>query len=116
MPSFSTRSKAKLTSCHPELSGLFYEVVKNYDCTILCGHRNSVDQERLFKEGKSQKKFGESKHNLVPSYAIDVAPYPIPNNWGAIDFAENRHLIKYQARERRPGYSGKAWSRRPGSR
>jgi len=74
---FSERSTRRLNSCHPDLVRLFNEVIKNYDCTILEGHRSDERQEELYHEGKSKLRAGQSKHNKNPSLAVDVAPYPI---------------------------------------
>ena len=75
MPKFSTSSALKLSTCHHDLQTLFNEVVKTYDCTIVCGHRNEADQNKAYNEGKSEKRWPESKHNTNPSQAVDVMPY-----------------------------------------
>ncbi|WP_448216272.1 M15 family metallopeptidase [Endozoicomonas sp. 2B-B] len=77
MPSFSKTSKARLETCHPDLQRLMNKVVERFDCSIICGHRGKEEQEKAFREGKSQARFGQSKHNTIPSIAVDVAPYPI---------------------------------------
>ncbi len=77
MPSFSKSSDDKLNTCHPLLQTLFREVVKNYDCTIICGHRGEKEQNEAFANGYSKLKFPKSKHNSNPSRAVDAAPYPI---------------------------------------
>ncbi len=77
MNQFSEKSKAKLYTCHKALQALFNEVIKHYDCTVLAGHRSNEEQAELYKQGKSKKMAGESKHNLTPSMAVDVAPYPV---------------------------------------
>jgi len=77
MPSFSSSSKARLSTCHPDLQKLFKEVVKTYDCTIICGHRSEADQEKAFKDKVSQVRFPDSLHNSDPSLAVDVAPYDV---------------------------------------
>lgn len=77
MPSFGTRSKMQLGSCHSDLQKLFEEVIKHYDCTILEGHRTEDRQNELYSQGKSKVKFPDSKHNSFPSMAVDVVPYPI---------------------------------------
>ena len=77
MPKFSNRSKDKLITCHPKLQELFNEVIKNYDCSIIEGHRSNRRQEELFYQGKSKLKAGKSKHNHNPSLAIDAVPFPI---------------------------------------
>jgi peptidoglycan L-alanyl-D-glutamate endopeptidase CwlK len=56
---------------------LFKEVIKHWDCTILCGHRGKELQNEYFHQGLSKKEFPNSMHNGTPSLAVDVAPYPI---------------------------------------
>jgi peptidoglycan L-alanyl-D-glutamate endopeptidase CwlK len=80
MAKFSTLSKQRLETCHPDLQTLFNEVIQYIDCTILCGHRNKEDQNKAFEEGKSQKKWPDGNHNKLPSLAVDVIPYPIDWN------------------------------------
>lgn len=77
MPSFSARSRYQLGTCHSDLRRLFGEVIKRYDCVILCGHRNKADQDKAFAGGKSKLTFPHSRHNSTPSQAVDVAPWPI---------------------------------------
>jgi hypothetical protein len=59
---------------------LFSEVIKEFDCTILEGHRGESRQNEMYRTGRSKAKYGESLHNINPSSAIDVAPYPIDWN------------------------------------
>lgn len=80
MPSFGTASMEKLKTCDERLQTLFLEVVKSFDCTIICGFRNQIDQDKAFAEGKSKKKWPDGEHNKVPSKAVDVMPYPVDWN------------------------------------
>ncbi|WP_067517878.1 M15 family metallopeptidase [Endozoicomonas ascidiicola] len=77
MPAFNQRSRDNLDQCHPDLQRLFNDVVRHFDCSVICGHRGKAEQEAVFKAGKSKARFGESKHNHVPSMAVDVVPYPV---------------------------------------
>ena len=77
MPNFSDKSLAKLATSDPRLQRVFQEVVRNFDCTILEGHRNRERQNQMVEEGKSQVRWPDGKHNTVPSMAVDVCPYPI---------------------------------------
>ena len=77
MSSFSKSSQDKLDTCHPDLQRLFTKIIEKYDCTILCGHRNKEDQDQAVAEGKSKVAWPNSKHNTVPSNAIDAAPFPL---------------------------------------
>ncbi|UZJ39165.1 M15 family metallopeptidase [Prosthecochloris sp. SCSIO W1102] len=60
-------------------------MILHFDCVVLCGHRNRVEQERAFSEGTSKVRWPKSKHNKYPSRAVDVAPYDMspvgPVNW-----------------------------------
>lgn len=80
MPKFSQESFSQLSACHPDLQALFYEVIKYYDCTILEGYRNEIDQEIAFKSGHTKLHYPDGKHNKQPSMAVDVTPYPIDLN------------------------------------
>ena len=74
MPSFGKSSQEKLNTCDPRLIELFERVVEDFDCTVLQGYRDEVDQNRLFEEGFSKLKYPKGKHNQYPSLAVDVAP------------------------------------------
>ncbi len=80
MPKFSKESFSKLSTCHIDLQTLFYEVIKNFDCTILQGYRNEQDQEAAFDAGNTKLHFPDGKHNRQPSFAVDVSPYPVDWN------------------------------------
>jgi len=77
MPAFGERSRNNLVTCHEDLQKLFNEVIKHYDCSVICGHRGQEEQDKAFHNGFSKLKFPESKHNKMPSLAADVVPYPI---------------------------------------
>lgn len=77
MATFGKQSARRLLTCHPDLQVIFHEVVEGFDCSILCGHRPKADQDAAFSAGRSQAKWPTSKHNSVPSMAVDAAPYPI---------------------------------------
>lgn len=77
MPKFSPSSFSKLTTCHPDLQVLFYEVIKSFDCKIIEGYRNKEDQEKALLSGTTKLHWPYGKHNHQPSMAVDAAPYPI---------------------------------------
>jgi len=82
MPKFSKTSLSKLETADVRLQTLFKKVIENYDCTILVGHRTKEEQDKAYPE-HSKVQWPHSKHNSIPSKAVDVAPYPI--NWNDID-------------------------------
>jgi peptidoglycan L-alanyl-D-glutamate endopeptidase CwlK len=79
MPQFSSKSLEKLKNCHKKLQLICNKIIKYYDFTILEGFRSQQLQNKYFTEKKTQLCWPESKHNTLPSCAIDIAPWPI--NW-----------------------------------
>lgn len=77
MPSFSQTSLDRLRTCDQRLQLLFERVVKSRDCTVIVGFRDQAAQEAAFAAGMSQKHWPDGEHNHQPSFAVDVAPYPI---------------------------------------
>ncbi len=77
MPSFSKISAQRLSTCDPRLQALLREAIKHVDFSVLCGHRGVEEQEEAYRTGKSKARWPNSKHNTLPSVAVDVAPYPV---------------------------------------
>lgn len=77
MPSLGPKSLEVLSKAHPDLQRLFKEVGSKMDITILCSHRTKEEQDAAFKAGNSKVQFPNSKHNQLPSLAVDAAPYPL---------------------------------------
>ena len=80
MPKFGKRSKKNLAQCEGQLQDLFNEVIRYFDCSVICGHRNEHDQNEAFHSGRSKIKWPNGTHNSKPSYGVDVLPYPIEWN------------------------------------
>lgn len=105
MPSFSDKSSRRLFECERRIQLLFNRVILTVDCTILEGHRGQIKQDEYFnaKPQRSKVKWPDGKHNKRPSEAIDVAPWPIPKNWGAdhwkdmVKFYEFAAIVRYEA-------------------
>lgn len=77
MPSFGKKSIKNLVTCHPRLQELAHEVIKHFDCSVLCGYRNAAEQHTAYVLRNSTKQWPNSEHNKLPSIAIDIVPYPI---------------------------------------
>jgi peptidoglycan L-alanyl-D-glutamate endopeptidase CwlK len=103
---FSETSQEKKGTCEQDLQDLFDAVIEGYDCIVLDGHRSVKEQQKKYEQGTSKVKY--SKHNLEPSKAIDVSPYPIPENWGKISWGlipkEYHEELKKQFKERAKFY------------
>lgn len=93
MPEFSKLSKQRLQTCHPDLQRLFGEVIKNFDCVVLCGHRGEAEQDAAVKAGNSKTRWPNSKHNPTPSLAADVGPYEKPTQ--PIDWQDRERLTLF---------------------
>lgn len=96
--SFSDKSLAKLYECHPRLVELMLFAIRTSkdDITVICGFRSNEEQQEAYENGNSRAKAGESKHNIFPSKAIDIAPYPI--DWDNIEaFKKLGEHIKIRA-------------------
>ena len=51
--------------------------ILKYDFSILQGYRGEEEQNAAYEAGNSKLKYPDSKHNSLPSRAVDCAPYPI---------------------------------------
>lgn len=80
MATFGAQSLVQLRTLDARLQSILVEAIKGTDFTILCGHRGQKAQDAAFSERKSKVKYPNSKHNSLPSLAVDVAPYPIDWN------------------------------------
>lgn len=116
MYKFSKRSRDNLSTASENLQRLFNEVIKEIDCTVICGHRSSEEQFELYKKGRVNKDFKwivvdkskvvtnidgrakKSNHNYLPSRAVDVVPYPLDLNDIAA-FKKLGEVVKRKAKE-----------------
>jgi peptidoglycan L-alanyl-D-glutamate endopeptidase CwlK len=89
-------SKAKLATCHPELQALIQCAAAGidegdlsyagiHDITVLCGHRGQAEQDKAVADGASETPWPRSKHNRIPSDAVDVSPYPVDWHAGRLE-------------------------------
>jgi len=66
---------SQLNTCDKRLATIAHEVVKYFDHRITDGHRDEDEQNEAYRLGRSMKPWPESKHNICPSIALDVAPW-----------------------------------------
>lgn len=78
---YSKASLNHLDSCNSDLQILANELIKHRDVRIVQGHRGEEEQNAAFSAGRSKLKFPLSRHNTLPSGAVDMIPYPFPT-WG----------------------------------
>ncbi|MGH9858077.1 MAG: M15 family peptidase [Acidobacteriota bacterium] len=75
---FSRRSQEQLDTCDVKIKRVFGGIIEVRDCKILEGIRGRSRQIELFISKKSKLDWPNSKHNRVPSQAVDVVPWPFP--------------------------------------
>lgn len=76
MPTFGTTSKKHYDTLHGDWQAILDEAIKHYDFSIIWGHRGMAAQNKAFNDGFSTKRWPQSRHNILPSEAVDVTPYP----------------------------------------
>lgn len=76
----SSISEQRLNTCHRSLQILVKSVAKELELQVIEGHRNKQRQDDAFKAGKSKLRWPNSKHNQLPSLAVDLAPVSYREN------------------------------------
>lgn len=118
MPAYGRVSKARLATTIPILQDIFNDVIACLpwtdpisgitinDCSIICGHRNKIEQDLAYKLEKSQVKWPDGMHNFIPSLAVDSVPYHDKKphiHWKDIDEMEAYKRLVFDCAKKR-GY------------
>jgi peptidoglycan L-alanyl-D-glutamate endopeptidase CwlK len=74
MPYFGNRSESNLAEVHPDLIQVCRFVIEVFDFTVLCGYRGETEQNAAYPK-YTKVKYPDSKHNRMPSEAVDIIPY-----------------------------------------
>jgi peptidoglycan L-alanyl-D-glutamate endopeptidase CwlK len=95
------KSKANIKTLHPDWKRLLRRVKtrmteRELDCSVDCGYRGPLEQAQAVKDGRSFAPFPRSKHNTMPSIAVDILPYPV--NWKKTsDFYRIAAIVLHEA-------------------
>lgn len=89
MPGLSTTSRMRLDTCHPELRRLVEAVAERAEILVVEGHRSKARQDAAVAAGASKTPWPTSKHNALPSRAVDLAPL----KGGTIDWQDAAGFI-----------------------
>lgn len=81
MPSFGKSSLDRLSQAHPDLQRLCHAAIEIIDFAVVCSYRGQAEQEKAVADGASTKHFPTSKHNRLPSLAVDLCPYRGGMQW-----------------------------------
>lgn len=90
---YSPASQAHHDTLCPELQETMSLVLERWDHTLFFGYRGEAAQNAALANGTSTKKFGESKHNVFPSDAVDAGPYYPDAPKGGIDWRTDKELL-----------------------
>jgi len=82
MSHWGPRSRVVYATLHPELQLLCDTVLQYHDCSLIWGSRDEEEQNDLYERKLTRLKYPFSRHNKVPSSAVDKVPYVRP--YGAI--------------------------------
>ncbi len=82
----------RMTTCHLDLQIIFNKVAEYFDYIIVFGFRDQEEQHKAFIEGKSKLEWPNSKHNQIPSLAIDVIPC---DKDGKIDWNDTKRIYYF---------------------
>jgi peptidoglycan L-alanyl-D-glutamate endopeptidase CwlK len=71
-------SKKQYDTIDPRLQRVLDRVCSEVcDIRILVGNRNKEDQDLAYATGRSKVRWPNSKHNALPSLAVDITPTPV---------------------------------------
>jgi peptidoglycan L-alanyl-D-glutamate endopeptidase CwlK len=99
MRTWSNRSKKVYDTLDPRLQVLVTRLRDEVaDISLTSGYRTPDEQNELFEIGASTVRWPDSKHNKIPSKAVDLQPFPYPKYepklWGALGYLAGRaHAI-----------------------
>jgi len=86
-------SLKRLASCDPRIINVVMAVETRFPIKVLCGHRTQTEQDEAFNAvpKRSQTPWPQSKHNSLPSLAVDIVP---------LEHVGGKEFIDWNDRER----------------
>lgn len=67
-------SKRRLSTVDPRLVAVVEDVAGRMPIMVICGHRTQAEQDDVVRRKMSKTPWPRSKHNSMPSLAVDLAP------------------------------------------
>jgi peptidoglycan L-alanyl-D-glutamate endopeptidase CwlK len=97
MRTWGHRSQEVYDTLDPKLQVLMTRLRDEVaDISLVSGHRDKIEQDSIFMSGASTLRWPDSKHNALPSKAVDIQPYPYPEYepklWGALGYLAGRAM------------------------
>lgn len=90
---YSEKSTERIRELHKDLQIILGEAIKHIDITVVQGFRDEMAQNTAFNCGYSKVKWPNSKHNKMPSHAVDIIPLKYPANGSFKDWAKFAYMI-----------------------
>ena len=84
MNAWGKASKRHRQSIDWHLNAVSDRVLKIRNHSIIQGHRNEADQNAAFDRGDSKLRWPDGNHNCIPSKALDMQPWPMPDDEQAL--------------------------------
>ena len=78
MRAWGRTSKKHRESIDHRLNAVSDKVLQIRDHSIIKGHRPEAEQNDPFDRGASKLRWPDGNHNSIPSKALDMRPYPMP--------------------------------------
>lgn len=102
MASLSQAGKDRLATCHVDIQRVINEVIRRanekgtkLDLVVLCGHRTQAEQTKAVADGNSKTPWPRSRHNSLPSEAVDVWPWTPEGKLDWKDIPAGARLMGY---------------------
>ena len=70
----SDASRQRLSTVDPRLAAVVEDVARRMQIIVICGHRTQAEQDDVVRRGLSKTPWPRSRHNSMPSLAVDLAP------------------------------------------
>ncbi len=97
MRRWGDRSTAVRDTLDPRLAKVMDRVLSEVgDMSLISGFRGEQEQNALYVSKRSRAMYPSSKHNQLPSVAVDFQPYPLPKRkeklWAGLAYIAGRAI------------------------
>jgi peptidoglycan L-alanyl-D-glutamate endopeptidase CwlK len=93
MHPYGKTSQSRLNTCHVDIITIWNELAKWINNSVLCGHREKHAQDKAYNAELSEVEWPDSKHNTLPSMAIDSGPYIVDIR--NVDYEDYKSFAKF---------------------
>lgn len=89
-----------LKTCIWDLQQVLQEVIKYQPFLVIAGHINEETQTEHYMNKLTDVQWPDGRHNAYPSPAVDIAPFPVPEDWekNIMVFYQLAAIVKFVAK------------------